>query len=78
MRIETLKNIQLTITVPGNLDLYTGGGIVVKIPSNLPDTGAVKVDKKYSGRYIIVALAHKSTGSTLTTELQLMKDSLTA
>ena len=78
MRVESLKNVQLTITIPGNLDLYTGGGINVKIPSNIPVSGNIPIDKKYSGRYIIVALAHKSTGASMTTELQLMKDSLQA
>jgi hypothetical protein len=76
MRVESLKNVQLTINVPGNLDLYAGGGVNVKIPSNEREGGTVKIDKKYSGRYIIAALAHKSTGGSMTTELQLMKDTL--
>ena len=76
MRVESLKNVQLTINVPGNLDLYAGGGVNVKIPSNERESGVVKIDKKYSGRYIIAALAHKSTGGSMTTELQLMKDTL--
>ena len=62
--------------MPGNLDLYAGGGVNVKIPSNERESGVVKIDKKYSGRYIIAALAHKSTGGSMTTELQLMKDTL--
>ena len=76
MRLESLKNVQLTINIPGNLDLYAGGGVNVKIPSNEREGGTVKIDKKYSGRYIIAALAHKSTGQNMTTELNLMKDTL--
>ena len=33
MRIESIKNIKLMITMPGNLDLYTGSGINVVIPA---------------------------------------------
>ena len=33
MRIESLKNIRLEITVPGNLDLYVGYGVYVTIPA---------------------------------------------
>ena len=76
MRLESLKNVQLTINIPGNLDLYAGGGVNVKIPSNERTGGNVQIDKKYSGRYIIAALAHKSTGQNMTTELNLMKDTL--
>ena len=73
MRLETLKNTRLTIQVPGNLDLYAGGGIDIRIPANEP--GTQKIDERYSGRYLIAAVAHKATGFTMTTELSLMKDS---
>ena len=76
MRIESLKNIRLEITVPGNLDLYVGYGVYVTIPATGKVGDTIAVDKKYSGRYIIAALAHKSTGGSMTTELQLMKDTL--
>ena len=71
MRLETLKNTRLTIQVPGNLDLCTGGGIDIQIPANEP--GTQKIDERYSGRYLIAAVAHKATGFTMTTELSLMK-----
>lgn len=74
MRIESLKQVQLTIIIPGNLDLYAGSGVRVIIPSS--EKGATtKLDERYSGTYLIAAVAHKSTGGTMQTELALMKDS---
>ena len=78
MRIESLKNVQLVVNIPGNLDLYAGSGVNIIIPSNLKSQGGTKVDKKYSGRYIIGAVAHKSTGGSMVTELNLLKDSMQA
>ena len=76
MRIESLKNIQLVVEVPGNLDLYAGAGVNIVIPSNTKTTGGIKVDRKYSGRYIIGAVSHKTAGLSLVTELNLLKDSM--
>ena len=78
MRIESLKNVQLVVNIPGNLDLYAGSGVNIVVPSNIKGQGGVKVDKKYSGRYIIGAVAHKSTGGSMVTELNLLKDSMQA
>lgn len=78
MRIEAMKNIQLVVRVPGNLDLYAGCGVNITIPSNIKTEGGVKVDKKYSGRYIIGAVAHQSSGNGMITELNLLKDSMQA
>ena len=76
MRIESLKNIQLVVEVPGNLDLYAGAGVNIVIPSNTKTSGGTKVDRKYSGRYIIGAVSHKTSGLSLVTELNLLKDSM--
>ena len=76
MRIDTLKNVQLVIEIPGNLDLYAGCGVNIIIPSNTKTASGISVDKKYSGRYIIGAVSHKTSGSSLVTELNLLKDSM--
>ena len=76
MRIDSLKNVQLVVNIPGNLDLYAGCGVNIIIPSNTKGAGGTKVDKKYSGRYIIGAVSHKTSGSSLVTELNLLKDSM--
>ena len=76
MRIDTLKNVQLVIEIPGNLDLYAGCGVNIIIPSNTKTAGGVSVDKKYSGRYIIGAISHKTSGLSMVTELNLLKDSM--
>lgn len=75
MRIESLKNVKLQITIPGNLDLYAGSGINVIMPTTQKSGEKPKIDERYSGRYMIASLTHSTTGSKLTTELLLMKDS---
>ena len=71
-----MKNIELVVEVPGNLDLYSGEGVNIVIPSNTKTSGVTKVDRKYSGRYIIGAVSHKTSGLSLVTELNLLKDSM--
>jgi len=75
MRIESLKNVKLQITIPGNLDLYAGAGIEIIIPSSQKSGEKTKIDERYSGRYLIASLTHSTTGATMKTELFLMKDS---
>jgi len=75
MRIESLKQNQLTIIVPGNFDLYAGSGVNLNIPSTYKEGDTPERDAKYSGRWLIAAVAHKSVGLTFQTELALMKDS---
>ena len=76
LRMESFKNVQLLINVPGNVDLYSGYGIDVKIPATKPKNDKMKVDRKYSGRYVIAALRHKYDGKHLSTEMLLYRDSL--
>ena len=75
MRIESLKNVKLQITIPGNLDLYAGAGIDIIIPATQKSGKKTKIDERYSGRYLIASLTHSTTGATMKTELLLMKDS---
>ena len=76
MRIESLKNIKLMIKFPGNLDLYAGNGMNVVIPATYKRNKTTDVDRKYSGRYVIGGLTHKITGTTMSTEALLLKDSI--
>ena len=75
MRIESLKQCQMTIVVPGNFDLYAGAGVNINIPSTYKSGDTPKRDAKYSGRWLIAAVAHKAVGANFQTELALMKDS---
>jgi len=76
MRLESLRSIQLLIRIPGNLDLYVGGGINVQIPATFKAGRKTQMDKKYSGKYLITKITHSTTGHILETELRLMKDSV--
>ena len=76
MRIESLKNIKLMISIPGNLDLYAGSGINVIIPATYKRNTTTEVDRKYSGRYVIGGLTHKIVNTKMTTEALLLKDSI--
>jgi len=76
MRIESLKNIKLMIKFPGNLDLYAGNGINVVLPATYKRNSTTDVDRKYSGRYVIGGLTHKITGTNMSTQALLLKDSI--
>ena len=75
MRMEALKSIKLQIEIPGNLDLYVGAGIDIVIPGTFKVGEKPVIDNRYSGRYLIASLTHKTTGFNMVTELLLMKDS---
>lgn len=76
MRIEALKNVKLQIVIPGNLDLYAGYGIDIVIPSTAKSGSVTKIDRKYSGRYLIAGVTHKIVNNSMSTELILLKDSV--
>lgn len=76
LRIESFKNIKLSISVPGNLDLYAGYGVNVVIPGNFRNQDRTQIDKKYSGRYVIAGLTHKILDTKITTDMLLVKDSV--
>jgi len=80
LRLETIRNIKLSIGVPGRLDFYAGKGISVKIPSTEKVGVKPELDKKYSGRYLIAGVAHASSGdgTSFRTELMLLKDTIGA
>ena len=76
LRQESLKNTQLQISVPGNLDLYAGSGVSVTMPTTEKSGDKIKTDKRFSGRYMIVTIAHKGTPDTMSSEMLLMKDAI--
>jgi len=76
LRVQSLKNVQLLVVIPGNLDLYSGYGVDIKIPKTKPVGSRIEIDYKYSGRYVISGLRHKYANQTLYTELMLCRDSV--
>ena len=76
MRIEAIKNIKLQVVLPGNLDLYAGYGIEIDIPTTARSGSTTKIDKRYSGRYLIAGVTHKIVNNNMATELLLLKDSV--
>ena len=76
LRQESLKNTQLQISVPGNLDLYAVSGVSVTMPTTEKSGDKIKTDKRFSGRYMIVTIAHKGTPDTMSSEMLLMKDAI--
>ena len=74
MRMETMKNTRVQVVVPGNLDLYGGYGIHITLPSTEKTGSKTKMDKRFSGRYMIVTISHKGTPDNFSSELLLMKD----
>tara|TARA_B100002019_G_scaffold250915_1_gene231064 strand:+ start:18566 stop:19981 length:1416 start_codon:yes stop_codon:yes gene_type:complete len=75
-RVQTLKTIQLLVTVPGNTDLYAGKGIDIVIPMNKVKGEKPMTDTKYSGRYLIAAVRHKWDGREMYTEMLVYRDTL--
>tara|TARA_Y200000002_G_scaffold266412_1_gene221416 strand:+ start:1401 stop:2765 length:1365 start_codon:yes stop_codon:yes gene_type:complete len=76
LRMESLKNTKLQIVVPGNLDLYAGSGVSVTMPTTQKSGDTIKTDKRFSGRYMIVTIAHKGTPDSMSSEMLLMKDAV--
>lgn len=76
LRVESLKNVQILLKIPGNLDLFSGYGMEVIIPKTKPKGDKFQTDLKYSGRYMIAGLRHMYNGKSLTTEVLLYKDSV--
>ena len=77
MREQSLNQLQLTLRVPGNLDLYVGYGLELQVPANVKGAGdGGELDRRYSGRYIITEVIHSLTETRLVTELKLRKDSI--
>jgi hypothetical protein len=75
-----LTNIKLNITVPGRSDIEVGNLIYFKFPSLGPtseeDKNKEKVDKNYSGYYLITAIHHRVTISEHVMVMEIVKDSL--
>lgn len=74
LRIQSLKNVKVSVEMPGNIDLYAGTGIDIHVPANYNE--AVKeVDRRYSGRYLITTVIHSFSPTTMSTSLEICKDS---
>lgn len=80
LRIKSLKNVKLIVSIPGNVDLYSGYGLDVYIPKTKPNGDKIDPDQKYSGKYVIAGIRHKFDGGsqTMDTEVLLYRDSVPA
>ena len=75
-----LNNIKMQITVPGRTDIEVGRMLNFYHPPVQPrdvtDSAEEKVDKLYSGFYLISAIHHKVNKKNHTMTMELIKDSL--
>jgi hypothetical protein len=75
-----LNNIKMQITVPGRTDIEVGRMLNFFYPPVQPrdvtDSAEEKVDKLYSGYYLITAIHHKVNKKNHTMTMELTKDSL--
>ena len=76
LRAMSFKAVKLMVTVPGNMDLYSGYGVKIDIPKTKASGSKINKNERYSGRYCIAALKHSYTDGNLFTEMLLYKDSL--
>ncbi|AFD02627.1 hypothetical protein Syn7803C97_11 [Synechococcus phage S-MbCM6] len=80
LRVKSFKNVKLIVSIPGNVDLFSGYGLDVYIPKTKSNGDKIDPDQKYSGLYVIGGLRHKFSGTdqTLNTEVLLYRDSVPA
>jgi len=73
-------NIKLNLAVPGRTDIEAGRMIYFKFPALGPaseeDLNMDKIDKEYSGYYLITAIHHRVTFQEHTMSMEVIKDSL--
>ena len=75
-RYTLMSAIKLNITVPGNVGLVAGAIVKLIIPGSRQKGANVRQDKKFSGKYVIAGLKHTYKRSGITTDLELVRDSL--
>ena len=77
LRFRSFMYQQITIQIPGNMDLYAGYRIVLKMPKSNPDVGSERIpqDQRWSGSWIIGGLTHNYRNGNLNTNLVLVRDS---
>ncbi len=75
-RYNLFKAIKLDITVAGNTALTAGNVIDIRIPSSQEEGSDVKLDRRFSGKYIIAGLTHIYRKAGMTTKLYLVRDSI--
>ena len=75
-----LTNIKLNLDVAGRTDIEVGRMIYFKFPALGPaseeDLNLDKIDKDYSGYYLITAIHHRVTSQEHTMTMEVVKDSL--
>lgn len=78
VRRSSLDNITAKCRVNGNLDLYAGKGVKIKIPNiqKIPDGVGYESDPRYSGMYLIIEVTHQISGEEMQTILKVKRDSI--
>lgn len=75
-----LSNIKLNLTVPGRSDVEAGNMMYFKFPSLGPtsseDATKDKIDKNFSGFYLITSIHHRVTSQEHVMIMEVVKDSL--
>ena len=78
LRLKSLLYQQLSISVPGNLDLMAGHAIHITIPKALPDkpnSTRIPTDNRWSGLWVIASVEHMYKDGRMLTILLLTRDS---
>ena len=75
-RYNLLKSIQLILEVPGNSALTAGNLINIIIPASIEEGENLKMDQRFSGKYVIAGLTHIYKREGLTSRLYLVRDSV--
>lgn len=75
-----LTNLRMNITVPGRSDVEAGSVLYLKFPSLGPtseeDKAKEKIDKNFSGYYLVTAIHHRVTIEEHVMIMEIVKDSL--
>ena len=72
-RNRQLKNIVLSVSVPGNHTRTVGDLVHIDLPSS---HFAGEKHRYYAGNYLITELSHKITGDSYYMDMKLVKDNL--
>ena len=75
-RYNLLKSIQLILEVPGNSALTAGNLINIIIPASIEEGENLKMEQRFSGKYVIAGLTHIYKREGLTSRLYLVRDSV--
>lgn len=76
-QLEQINQIKLEISIPGDSQRHTGEIVEINLPAVVEKTGdnASRLDRNFSGRYLVSKIKHIIFNGTYTSILQLSRDS---